>query len=471
MSVLQVLENKKGWSWDPLEEEWERNFQNLLNYFEEFGDYTVPQSYVAPDNTNLGSWVGTQMQNYEKGKEEALYRHLGLDEDTVKKLEQHSLDMAKEEIKVKVKYVNKSDNEDLSYKFVDDSGFDLRANLSSVEDGGDPFNITSTGFSLFDSNDDVNGSGQNYIYIAIRRSDGYVQKPVEDATKIFAMDTGNNSSTIPAFDSGFPVDWALSRKPGTAINWKSTARITGPKELVTNLDSAEDTDGDMVFDSNAGWAKNRDSDYQSWQWKRGQSMDVLCYQGDGVNGRDIFHSMNDVPEMMIVKRRSATEDWTVYHTGLTSINYHLTLNSTGGEVDMTSTPEKVFKSAPTSTHFEIGSHARVNTNNQTYLALLFSSIDGISKVGSYTGNGNSSGPTVTLGFAPRLVIIKCTSNNTYWYLFDTQRGFSYSIALQENAAQDANTNYITGTATGFQPTTTFDHINGNNETYIYYAHA
>ena len=77
---------------------------------------------------NIKSLAG---ENYEEGKEEALYRHLGLDEDTVNKLEQHSLDMAKEEIKVKVRYVNKSDNEDLSYKFVDDSGFDLRANLSS----------------------------------------------------------------------------------------------------------------------------------------------------------------------------------------------------------------------------------------------------------------------------------------------------------------------------------------------------
>ena len=77
---VKVLENKKGWSWDPLEEEWERNFQNLLNYFEEFGDYTVPQSYVAPDNTNLGAWVGTQMQIYKKGKvrEDRIKRFNGL---------------------------------------------------------------------------------------------------------------------------------------------------------------------------------------------------------------------------------------------------------------------------------------------------------------------------------------------------------------------------------------------------------
>ena len=56
---------------------------------------------------NIKSLVG---KNYKESNEEALYRHLGLDEDTVKKLEQHSLDMAKEEVKIKVRYINKSDN-------------------------------------------------------------------------------------------------------------------------------------------------------------------------------------------------------------------------------------------------------------------------------------------------------------------------------------------------------------------------
>ena len=63
--------------------------------------------------------------------EEAMFRQLGIDDDMIKKLKEASLDAAKEKVKVRVRYVNNSDNEDLSYKYVDDSGMDLRANLTS----------------------------------------------------------------------------------------------------------------------------------------------------------------------------------------------------------------------------------------------------------------------------------------------------------------------------------------------------
>ena len=63
--------------------------------------------------------------------EEAMFRQLGIDDDMIKKLEEASLDAAKEKVKVRVRYVNNSDNEDLSYKYIDDSGMDLRANLTN----------------------------------------------------------------------------------------------------------------------------------------------------------------------------------------------------------------------------------------------------------------------------------------------------------------------------------------------------
>jgi len=64
------------------------------------------------------------------GNEEAMFRQLGIDGNTMKKLEEASIEAAKEEVRVKVRYVNNSDNEDLSYKYQDDSGMDLRANLT-----------------------------------------------------------------------------------------------------------------------------------------------------------------------------------------------------------------------------------------------------------------------------------------------------------------------------------------------------
>ena len=73
---------------------------------------------LSPESSNFSS-------------EEAMFRQLGIDDEMIKKLEEASIDAAKEKIKVRVKYMNNSDNEDLSYKYLDDSGMDLRANLTS----------------------------------------------------------------------------------------------------------------------------------------------------------------------------------------------------------------------------------------------------------------------------------------------------------------------------------------------------
>lgn len=332
----------------------------------------------------------------------------------------------------------------------------------------DFIDVDASGFTAL-HNPNVNKNNEGYIYMAIRRPDGYCGKLPSLGTSVFAMDTGNGSTTIPAYDSGFPVDFALDRRPAASENWYTSARLMGAKWLKTNASSAETSGASYLWDSNVGYVAGNwaDSNYQSWMWKRHAGFDVVTYAGNSTN-REIRHSMGIAPTMVWLKSRTSSEGWVVGSSGLSSWAEYLTLNNSDAE----STNAGIFNSAaPTATHFSLGSQNRSNENNQNYIAMLFASVDGISKVGYYTGNGNSSGPTVTLGFAPRLVIIKCTSNNTYWYLFDTFRGISYSIALQEDAAQDSNSNFITVNSTGFQPTTTFDHINGNNEIYTYYAHA
>jgi len=67
--------------------------------------------------------------NPKQGDDSVMLRSLGLDEDTLKKIEDDTLASAKEEIKVKVSFMNKSSNEDPKHKYIDDSGMDLRADL------------------------------------------------------------------------------------------------------------------------------------------------------------------------------------------------------------------------------------------------------------------------------------------------------------------------------------------------------
>ena len=106
--------------------------------------------------------------------------------------------------------------------------------------------------------------------------------------------------------------------------------------------------------------------------------------------------------------------------------------------------------------------------------MLFASVDGISKVGSYTGNASSSGPTITLGFAPRFIMSKVTTGGTEWCVLDTTRGLDSGddkrLSLDSASSQDTG-DYIDPSSTGFQVVTNWDQFNGNNQTYIYYAHA
>ena len=61
--------------------------------------------------------------------DEKILSHLGVDGKMLKDLEEETVKSAMEGVKPIIKYQNNSTNEDLSYKYIDDSGMDLRANL------------------------------------------------------------------------------------------------------------------------------------------------------------------------------------------------------------------------------------------------------------------------------------------------------------------------------------------------------
>jgi len=61
--------------------------------------------------------------------DEMVLNQLGVDKKTMAGIEQAAKEQAMEDIKVRVKFVNHSDNEDPKHKHLDDSGMDLRANL------------------------------------------------------------------------------------------------------------------------------------------------------------------------------------------------------------------------------------------------------------------------------------------------------------------------------------------------------
>ena len=101
--------------------------------------------------------------------------------------------------------------------------------------------------------------------------------------------------------------------------------------------------------------------------------------------------------------------------------------------------------------------------------MLFASVEGISKVGYYTGSG-FSGNTQTLGFPPRFIIQKRVDGGSSWNVLDSVRGITdHRLELDGDGAEDDGTTCVSVSSTGFTPHNAF--LNAADAKYIYYAHA
>jgi hypothetical protein len=354
----------------------------------------------------------------------------------------------------------------------------LEANGNSAENSSySPIEVTPTSFKLTDTGNYVNGSGNSYIFLAIRRPDGYVGKPAEVGTDVFAMDTGNSSSTIPCFDSGFPVDFALRINPTATWNsepskWRAMARLMQGKYLMTHASDTEASNSFYpLFDSNVGISKGADSSFQSWMWKRHAGFDVVT----DTSAEWVSHNLGRVPEMVIIKHRTVAENWFVWHKdlnggGSNSIGYWMYLNGSSAQSNAGNVCP-IGNTLPTATHFQSDSDSAVSHAN--CIAFLFASVDGISKCGVYDGTGEM-GPaqTITLGFQPRFIMIKRIDGTLHWWVLDTTRGWGSGndkhILLSAVGPQSTTTDSGAPTSTGC---TVNRYLNKENETYIYYAHA
>ena len=206
--------------------------------------------------------------------------------------------------------------------------------------------------------------------------------------------------------------------------------------------------------------------------------DVVTYTGN-LTARTIAHNLGSVPGCIIVKRTDGVSNWAVYHRSVGNAKY-LNLNNTN--------PESGWDfwnyTTPTSTVFSIGANSDVNTNGATYVAYLFAhdaggfgltGTDNVISCGSYTGNGSTSGPSVTLGYEPQFVMIKNATATGNWGMYDVMRGIptgGYTALLSANTTAAETTgsgNLFDVTATGFQLKTTAALVNTSGATYIYIA--
>lgn len=355
----------------------------------------------------------------------------------------------------------------------------LFANTSSVEStAGDAIDPSATGFSTKNIS-----SSRDYLYLAIRRPN----KPPTTGTQVYnAIARTGTGAAATVTGVGFAPDLV------TTINKDKTSfgdnaffdRTRGAnKELGTNDTDAEVTSGSMGFDvmdgikvgasDNPFW-NNGGVSYINHFFRRAPGVfDIVCYTGTGA-ARTVPHSLGVVPELMIVKGRTSTPtspNWAVYHSALgnqVQIQLNFT-NAVGGAsaINWNNT-------TPTSSVFTVGSGNTTGASGQTYVAYLFATKAGISKVGSYTGNGSSQ--TINCGFSTgaRFVLIKRTDSTGNWLVADTARGLvsaaDNTLYLNSTAAEITGVDWIDPDSTGFSVTQEGTmNANVNGASYVFLA--
>ena len=331
----------------------------------------------------------------------------------------------------------------------------------------------------------------------------YKGDPLENFNTV--LYTGNGSAqTLNVSTIGFQPDlvW-LKQRTGSLANHLLADTVRGPWKIIypniiyssdrTSVDKAitsfadgftvkDTTQGTYECNGPNGGTHSGNGTYVAWCFKAGGAavantngsinsqvsvndtlgFSIVSYTGPALIANTVGHGLGQTPEMIILKSTSVNRNWNVFHKDVgTSKNMHL------NEASIADTSE--YWTASTDT-FSIQDYSA----SADWIAYCFVSKPGFSKVGSYTGNGNSTGPVVPLGFPPAWVMIKGANEAGDWMIFDNKR----SPTNPANKRIDANTSDNESTdavmdlnSDGFQIKTASAGKNAINKTFIYLAFA
>ena len=330
----------------------------------------------------------------------------------------------------------------------------------------------ANGFDITASGTDFNGNNYDYIYIAIRRP----HKPPEAGTDVFAAQDGRSASDGSAsqstYTSGFPVDLIMRHTKSTdSARTVVFDRLRDENYLLTHSSVLEASGDFILFDDMDGVYRSSvsaNTGLFAHMFKRAPGFfDMLAYDGTG-STLTLNHNLTVAPELAIYKLRSGSAQWFVDSVGqnkfgeLTSNNYF----STG----------LIFNNGYTSSTISTtDTGTGVNASGSNYIAYLFASLSGISKVGTYSGTG-SDGINVDCGFTAgaRFVMIKRTDDTGDWFVWDSARGIVSGndpyVRLNSTGGQTTDTDYIDPLNAGFTVNgSTFDQINASGGTYLFLA--
>ena len=297
-------------------------------------------------------------------------------------------------------------------------------------------------------------SGNHHLHDSVR---GFSERLIANATDA----EGTNPSLETFLKNGFRVTGSGNTYNATGVEYVAWCWDAG------DSDPASNSNGSITSTVKASTTNG---------------FSIISYTGTG-SSATIGHGLSAAPDFFIVKNRTdgdssgnTSGNWLVSHSSL-STNQWLKLETT----DSVFTNADAFGGSPSSTTIQLGTFNSTNGSGDNMICYAWHDVTGKQKFGKYTGNASSTGPSVTLGFRPGLVMIKGLDRSSVWYVFDTSRtpfNDSTNYTHQYLLWNSSNAEYTTGddgkievTSTGFQVRASVTGMNASGEEYIYAAWA
>jgi hypothetical protein len=169
---------------------------------------------------------------------------------------------------------------------------------------------------------------------------------------------------------------------------------------------------------------------------------IVGYTGTGSAGT-VGHGLSQAPELVIWKDRDTAVNWLVQGDvmGAAASGYIMLLNTTGSSYANSNFNTTLGASTIT---LDAGG-TNYNGSGKDTIAYCFHSVDGYSRVGTYSGNGSTDGPFVYTGHRVAWVMIKRTDSSGSWRIYDNKRvGYNVvddSMQANSTSAEDTNNSY------------------------------
>ncbi len=209
-------------------------------------------------------------------------------------------------------------------------------------------------------------------------------------------------------------------------------------------------------------------------------MSLLTYKAGSASS--IPHGLGVKPNCIFIKNISSNKGWRVGffdYDGPTIPDDDFGFLDSNGQFNTSGNTDHL-ASGNVNTFSIDGDNGVSGNASWTHLAWCMASVEGFSKFGTYTGNGDTSanGPFIYLGFKPSWVMLKRTDAANNWGILDASRNSYNPVELVlyadlDQAEAGSGNQYVDFTSNGFKikNDATANWINASSGNYVYAAFA